>query len=84
MSKHILSDYEGGEIPLRDRLWPDEPEKKAAPNQYAEDIPLSYRLWPDTAWPPERLYDLPSSPGVRHEIDRLFAEFYEREKDHWD
>jgi hypothetical protein len=70
---------------LAERLWPDmHPARDASPNPHYGDLPLSYRLWPDTEWPPKQLYSLPSSPGVKHEVDRLFAEYYEREKAFWD
>lgn len=69
---------------LIDRLWPDK-EKESSPaaeNPYWNDLPLSYRLWPDKTWPPEST-NL-SGPAVQYEHDRLFAKFYEQEKDNWD
>ena len=67
---------------LRDRLWPDEQrEDPTTQNPYWNDLPLSYRLWPDETWPPQARL---SGPAAQHEKDRLFAKFYEQEKDNWD
>ena len=54
----------------------------SAHNPYWNELPLSYRLWPDEAWPPQ-LGSL-SGHAVQYEADRLFAKFYEQEKEHWD
>jgi hypothetical protein len=70
---------------LADRLWPDksisEPWKQ---NPHWSELPLPYRLWPDETWPPKQLPRMPHSSAVQYEYDRLFSEYYQREKDYWD
>ena len=77
------------EIPLQDRLWPDEPQhtrqgENSLQNPHWNELPLTYRLWPDNDWPPQSLLDLPASKAIKHEMDRLFTKFYQQEKDNWD
>ena len=74
------------EARLEDRLWPDDKDEEAGgvDNSHMNELPLSYRLWPDEDWPPRSLFDLPASPAVQKESDRLFRKFYQREKDNWD
>lgn len=70
---------------VRDQLWPDEPVSEPwKHNPQWNDLPLSYKLWPDEKWPPDQLLDLSYSPAVRNERDRLFTEYYQREKNNWD
>ena len=71
--------------PLQEALWPEEPASEPhKQNPHWDELPLSYRLWPDRAWPPEQLPRLPPGPAIQSEYDRLFSEYYQREKDNWD
>ena len=73
-------------IPLHDRLWSDEMPQHTpdSTNPHWDDIPLANRLWPEKNWPPMELLQMPPSPGVNHEIRRLFAEYCKNGQDGWD